>query len=190
MGTVLVAIVILRHQQAPQLETLQQVPRLPQLETLQQVPRLPRPEALQAHQQVVHHTHRLTRPHLQLALMTRAGIRMTQLQRTVYGSERRKTSAVPNEAILQMAWFQQAQRVKQVATPVLHRLLSRHLCQLPAANQILLPGTSGETQTRIANGFQRDLRSGVPLVPRRLMEYGEISRKQNAELHAVIINRF
>jgi len=85
-------------QQVP-LEALQQVP----LEALQQVPRLPRLEALQAHQQVVHHTHRLIRPHLQLASMTRAGIRMTRQQRTVYGSERRKTSAVPNEAILQMA---------------------------------------------------------------------------------------
>jgi len=92
----------LHRQQVPRLtrlEALQQVP----LEALQQVPRLPRLEALQAHQQMVHHTHRLIRPHLQLASMTRAGIRMTRQQRTVYGSERRKTSAVPNEAILQMA---------------------------------------------------------------------------------------
>merc|ERR1712086_1075102 len=89
-------------QQVP-LEALHQVPRLTRLEALQQVPRLPRLEALQAHQQMVHHTHRLIRPHLQLASMTRAGIRMTRQQRTVYGSERRKTSAVPNEAILQMA---------------------------------------------------------------------------------------
>jgi len=91
----------------PQLEAPQQVPRLPRLVALQQVPRLPQLVALQQvprlPQQMVHHTHRLIRPHLQLASMTRAGIRMTRHQRTVYGSERRKPSAVPNKAILQMA---------------------------------------------------------------------------------------